>query len=73
MIASASINGILALNIGIMVQKGIFGLLGDTYILVHYLIISFWKIKSYRVEIMDMGKIPQTQWCQWNMQIQPYQ
>ena len=37
-----------------MVQKGIFELLGNDYILVYYPIISYQRINVYRVETMDM-------------------
>ena len=37
-------------------KRGYFGLLGNDHILVHYPIISYQRIKFYRVEIMDMGR-----------------
>ena len=39
------------------------------FCLLSYYIIS--KDKFYKVEIMDIGKIFLTHWCQWNMQMQP--
>ena len=38
-----------------MVQKGIFGLLGNSYIYIYYPIISYHRIKLYRVETLDIG------------------
>ena len=35
-------------------ERGYFGLLGNDHILVCYLIISYQRIKFYRVETMDM-------------------
>ena len=35
-------------------KRGYFGILGNTHILVYYPIISFWRIKVYIVETMDM-------------------
>ena len=61
-----------ALNVYIMVQNRYFALLGNTHNLVYYPIVSYQNIKVYRVETMDMGKIPLTYWCRWNMQIQLY-
>ena len=43
-----------------MVQKGIFWTIGEQYYIVYYPIISYRKIKVYRVESMDMGR------SQWN-------
>ena len=59
-----------ALNGDIMVQKGYFELLGNTHILVYHPIVLSQKIEVYRVETLDMGEIPLTHWCQWNMQMQ---
>ena len=53
-----------------MVQKGYFELLGNTHILVYHPIVLSQKIEVYRVETLDMGEIPLTHWCQWNMQMQ---
>ena len=41
------------------------------FCLLSYYILSMDKV--YRVEIMDIGKISLTHWCQWNMQMQPSQ
>ena len=35
-------------------KRGYFGLLGNTYVFVYYPIISYQRIKVYRVETMDM-------------------
>ena len=59
-----------SLNVDIVVKKGYFGLLGNTRLLVHYPIVSSQKIEVYRVETVDMGKIPLTRCFQWNMKIQ---
>ena len=49
------------------------------YILHYWVILMFWflnpnisfcKIDFYRVEKIDMGNIPLTHLCQWNMLIQ---
>ena len=37
-------------------DRGYFVLLGNDHILVYYHIISYQRIKFYRVEIMDMGR-----------------
>ena len=60
------------LNGDIIFQKGYFELLGNTHILFYCPIVSPWKIEVYTSETLDMGKIPLTSWCQWNMQIQVY-
>ena len=39
-----------------MVQNGIFWTIGEQSYLVYYPIISYRKIKFYRVETMDMGR-----------------
>ena len=61
-----------------MVQNGIFWNIGEQTYFVYYPIISYQKIKVYRVETMDMershwkngisGTIILEQWCQWKMQ-----
>ena len=60
-------------NGDIIVRKGVFWTIGEHLYLVYYPIISYQLIKVYRVERMDIGKIPQTRWRQWNMQMQPSQ
>ena len=57
-----------------MVRNGIFWTIGEQSYIVYYPIISYRKIKVYRVETMDMGRyhwnngvsgtIPLEQWCQ---------
>ena len=37
-------------------EKGYFGILGNDHILVHYPIISYQRIKVYKVETIDMGR-----------------
>ena len=39
-----------------MVQNGIFWTIGEKLYIVYYPIISYQKIKVYRVETMDMGR-----------------
>ena len=39
-----------------MVQNGIFWTIGEQLYIVYYPIISYQKIKVYRVETMDMGR-----------------
>ena len=39
-----------------MVRNGIFWTIGEQYYIVYYPIISYRKIKVYRVETMDMGR-----------------
>ena len=39
-----------------MVQNGIFWTIGEQSYIVYYPIISYQKIKFYRVETMDMGR-----------------
>ena len=61
-----------------MVQNGIFWTIGEQTYFVNYPIISYRKIKVYRVKTMDMGRshwensvsgtILLEQWCQWKMQ-----
>ena len=61
-----------------MVQNGIFWTIGEQSYIVYYPIISYLKIKVYRVETMDMAislsnngfseTILMEQWCQWKMQ-----
>ena len=59
-----------------MVRIRIFFTIGEQTYFVYYPIISYRKIKVYRVETMDMGRshwnngvsgtILLEQWCQWN-------
>ena len=61
-----------------MVLNGIFWTIWEQTYLVYYPIISYRKIKVYRVETIDMGRshwnngvsgtILLEQWCQWKMQ-----
>ena len=60
----------LALNGDIVVQKGYFGLLEDTHVLVIYPIVSYQKVEVYRVETLEMGNILLTHLYQCKMQIQ---
>ena len=39
-----------------MVQNGVFWTIGEQLYIVYYPIISYRKIKVYRVETMDMGR-----------------
>ena len=39
-----------------MVRNGIFWTIGEQYYIVYYPIISYLKIKFYRVETIDMGR-----------------
>ena len=50
-----------------MVQKGVFGDIGERLYFVYYPIISYQRIKVYKFERMDIGKILMTNWCQWDM------
>ena len=62
-----------------MVQNGIVWTIGEQTYFVYYPIISYQKIKVYRVETMDMGRshwnngvsgtILMEQWFQWKMQL----
>ena len=54
-----------------MVRNGIFWTIGEHLYFVHYPIISYQLIKSYRVERMDIDKISLYHLRQWNMQIKP--
>ena len=61
-----------------MVRNGIFWTIGKQTYVVYYPIISYRKIKVYRVETIDMRRshwnngVSETilleQWCQWKMQ-----
>ena len=61
-----------------MVQNGIFWTIGEKLYTIDYPIISYRKIKVYRVETMNMGRyhwnngvsgtILMEQWCQRKMQ-----
>ena len=61
-----------------MVRNGIFWTIGEQTYFVYYPIISYRKIKVYRVETKYMGRahwnngvsvtIMLEQWCQWKMQ-----
>ena len=37
-------------------EKGYFGILGNDHILVYYPMISYQRIKFYKVETMDVGR-----------------
>ena len=60
-----------------MVRNGIFWTIGEQTYFVYYPIISYQKIKAYRVETIDMGRshwnngasgtILLEQWCQWKI------
>ena len=60
-----------------MVRNEIFWTIGEQYYIVYYPIISYQKIKVYRVENIDMGRshfnndvsgtILLEQWCQWTI------
>ena len=41
--------------------------------LVYYPIISYQKIKVYKVETMNMGNILLTIWCQCSIKVKPHQ
>ena len=59
-----------------MFRIGIFRTIGEQYYIFYCPIISYQKIKVYRVETIDMGRshcnndvngtIMLEQWCQWN-------
>ena len=61
-----------------MVRNGVFWTIGEQTYFVYYPIISYLKIKVYRVETMDMGRsqwnngvsgtILLEQWCQLKIQ-----
>ena len=61
----------------VMVQNGIFWTIGEHLYFVYYPIVSYQRIKVYRVETMDMGrshwnngvsgKMLLEKWCQWKM------
>ena len=53
-----------------MVQKGVFWPIGEHLYFVYFPIISYQRMKAYRVETMDIGQISLNHWCQWNMQMQ---
>ena len=62
-----------------MVQNGIFWTIGEQLYLIDYTIMSYQKIKVYKVKTMNMGKyhwnngvsgmIILEQWCQRKMQL----
>ena len=62
-----------------MVRNGIVWTIGEQLYMIDYPIISYQKIKVYRVDTMNMGtshwnndvsgKILLEQWCQWKMQL----
>ena len=68
----------LVLNGDSIVQNRIFWTIEEHLYFVYYPIISYQRIKFYRVETMDMGrshwkngvseKIMLEQWCQWKIQ-----
>ena len=47
----------LNLNGSMIVQKGVFGILGNAHILVNCPTIFYQRLEVYRVETMDMGKL----------------
>ena len=49
-----------------MVQNGIFWTIGEYLYSVYFPIISYQRIKVYRVETMDMGRSHWKQWCHWD-------
>ena len=59
-----------------MVRNGVFWTIGEQTYFIYYPIISYLKIKVYRVETIYMGRshwnnggigtILLEQWCQWN-------
>ena len=51
----------------VMVRNGIFWTIGEQSYFVYYPIISYQRIKVYKFERMDIGKILMTNWCQWDM------
>ena len=51
------------------VQKGDILDYWGTIIFFNNPIISYQRIKDYRVERMEKGKILLTRWCQWNLQM----
>ena len=62
-----------------MVKNGIFLTIGEQLYMIDYTIMSYRKIKVYRVETIDMGRshwnngvsgtILLEQWCHWKMQL----
>ena len=62
-----------------MARNGIFRIIGENSYFFNYPIISYLRIKVYRVETMDTGishwkngvsgKILLEKWCQWKMQL----
>ena len=46
-----------------MVRNGVFWTIGEQYNIVYYPIISYRKIKVYRIETIDMGR------SQWNKDV----
>ena len=52
-------------------KRRYFGILGNNHILFSILLYPIKRIKVYKVERMNIGKISLTNWCQWNMQMQP--
>ena len=63
----------LSLNEYIMSQKGVFWNIGNTNILVYYLIVSSQNIEVYRFKTMDVDNYMLTHWFQWNMKMNSYQ
>ena len=70
---SVAINGIFGLKWRHYGPKG--GILDywGTLIFFYHPIISYQRIKVYKVERMDIGKIFLTHWCLCGMQMQPSQ
>ena len=56
-----------------MVQKEIFWTIGEHLYFVYYPIRFYQRIKVYRVEIMDIGKISLNHWRPCNTKILPPQ
>ena len=57
MIGSVARNDILVLIGDLMVQNSIFWTIGEHLYFVYYPIIYYQRIKVYRIERMDIGKI----------------
>ena len=54
-----------------MVRNRIFWTIEEQSFFLNYPIISYQRIKVYRYERMDIGKILLTHWTQWNIKMQP--
>ena len=53
----------------VMVRNGIFWTIGEQSYIVYYPIISYRKIKVYRIETMDMRNVPMTPLFHWDLPI----